>query len=153
METSRRRSPSIINLATSSRIRTSSCSERSFTLREDSTPDALQISRDRVVPIPNIAFSAIFTCLLTGRLTPAIRTATAILNELQHTIYSYKKRLSIPAPTLKIKVKDVLLTLPLLVTSLFTDDSNHPFAAHHFTMPTQLLNRCSNLHNQAPLAN
>ena len=62
IDTSRRRSPSTVNLATCSRSLSMSVSDRSLILAELLTPAAPQMPARAERPMPKIAVSAISAC-------------------------------------------------------------------------------------------
>src|SRR4051812_15687056 len=70
---SRRRSPSIVNWPMASRTFSSSASERSLIFLEKAMPQASQIWRARVRPMPKMAVRPISACWCGGMLIPAIR--------------------------------------------------------------------------------
>jgi hypothetical protein len=71
--TSLRRSPSTINLATSSRIVSIWDSVSEFTLVDSDIPVLLHIALDLVGPIPYIEVKEITKCLFSGIFIPTMR--------------------------------------------------------------------------------
>src|SRR5689334_10678089 len=127
IDTSRRRSPSTVNLATFSRMRSSSLSFRSLILRLGCTPAAARIACARARPMPKIAVNAISACWWFGTLIPAIRAMGGTCDY--------------------ICFNNVLSTLALLMPRIGADNTHHSFAPHDLAFAADLLHRCHDFHS------
>src|SRR6185312_12287226 len=120
IDTSRRRSPSTVNLVTCSRSLSISASVRSLILVERFTPATSQISFARERPMPKIAVSAMHACCWFGMLIPAIR-ATGFL-----------------------------LSLALLVPRIAADHAHHALAPHDLALAADFLDGSLHSHGRSP---
>src|SRR5512142_1624411 len=111
IDTSRRRSPSTVNLVTCSRRRSISASVRSLILVERFTPATSQIILARERPMPKIAVSAIEACCWLGMLIPAIRAMSVLYP----------------------------LSLALLVARVAADHAHHALAPHDLALAADFL--------------
>src|SRR5690625_2944425 len=134
----RRRSPSTTYFPISARMASSSCSVRSRILRSSATPVALQISAERLRPMPKMYVSAMTVCLLSGTLTPAIRAINPI---------SQSER-GKPAMLANSRRRPhAALPLALLVTSVSRANHAHgPVSPDYPAVTANLLNRSTYLH-------